>query len=210
MEVPYFNDIVPSKTTKLPECYIIPPEWISVLERIKLHGIKTYKLNNNKEIPVTSCVFTNVNFNKKPFEGRHRIKNFKIKPYKKAESFPKGSVIIPMNQKRARVIAHILEPKSPDSYVKWGFFNAIFEQKEYAELYVMEEKAREMLKNDSTLKRKFREKKKNDENFANNSWAISNWFYKKTPYWDEKKNNYPVAKIYDVTLFENLMKEIKK
>src|SRR6056297_3140714 len=42
MEVPYFNDIVPSKTTKLPECYIIPPEWISVIERIKLHGIKTY------------------------------------------------------------------------------------------------------------------------------------------------------------------------
>jgi len=208
-KVPYFNDIVPSKTAKLPECYIIPPEWISVIERIKLHGIKTYKLREQKEITVNSYLFTNVNFNKKPFEGRHRIKSMEIQPYKKKETFPKESIIVPMDQKRARVIAHILEPKSPDSFVKWGFFNAIFEQKEYAELYVMEEKAREMLKKDSTLKRKFREKKKNDKNFANSPWAIANWFYEKTPYWDEKKNNYPVAKIYDDNLFKNLMKENK-
>jgi hypothetical protein len=38
-----------------------------------------------------------------------------------------------MNQPTARVIAYLLEPKAEGSLVEWGFFNAIFEQKEYAE-----------------------------------------------------------------------------
>ena len=36
-----------------------------------------------------------------------------------------------MNQRASRVAAHILEPKGPDSYVHWGFFDTIMEQKEY-------------------------------------------------------------------------------
>lgn len=210
LKLPYFNDLEPTKKVKLPECYIIPPEWISVIERIKLHGIKTYKLPERKEIKVNSYRFTNVKFNNKPYEGRLRINELEINSYQKEESFPKGSIIVPMDQKRARVIAHILEPESPDSFVKWGFFNAIFEQKEYAELYVMEKKAREMLKNDSVLKKKFEQKKKNDKNFANSPWAISNWFYKQTPYWDEKKNNYPVGKIHDNRQYKRLLEKIKQ
>ena len=29
----------------------------------------------------------------------------------------------------------LLEPKDPDSYVAWGFFNSAFERKEYMEAY---------------------------------------------------------------------------
>ncbi|MGM0496842.1 MAG: M14 family metallopeptidase [Bacteroidota bacterium] len=208
-EMPYFNDIKAVKTGLLPECYLIPPEWNSVIKRLKLHGVKTFKLNKKKKLKINSYLFTNVNFNKEPFEGRHRIKSFDFESYNKIEEFPEGTVIVPMNQSKSRLIAHILEPESPDSYVKWGFFNAIFEQKEYAELYVMEKMAREMLEKDSSLRNEFKEKKKEDEDFANSPWAISNWFYKKTPYWDERKNNYPVAKIYDENLFDELLEENK-
>ena len=41
--------------------------------------------------------------------------------------------------------AHLLEPQGPDSFVAWGFFDAIFEQKEYGEDYVVEKLARDML-----------------------------------------------------------------
>ena len=102
-----------------------------------------------------------------------------------------------MNQRTARVIAHILEPKAPDSYLYWGFFDAIFEQKEYAESYVMESLARKMLAEDPELKKEFEQKKTDNPDFTNNFWAILNWFYSKTPYWDQKKNVYPVGKIYD-------------
>jgi hypothetical protein len=153
-------------------------------------------------------LFTNVNWRNKPYEGRQRITNLNLKPYNKTESFPAGSILIPMNQQRARVIAHMLEPKAPDSFVKWGFFNAIFEQKEYAEIYVMEEKARKMLKENPSLKQEFLAKKKNNKAFANNPWAISNWFYRRTPYWDEKKNNYPVGKIFDKEIYNQLLKKV--
>ncbi|MCK7461718.1 MAG: hypothetical protein MZU84_06475 [Sphingobacterium sp.] len=43
-----------------------------------------------------------------------------------------------MSQPAARIIAHILEPKGNGSYIYWGFFDATFEQKEYAENYVLE------------------------------------------------------------------------
>ncbi len=205
----YYNDLQPKKEVSLPECYIIPPEWMTVIKRIKLHGIKTYELPEKTEIDVTSYMFTNVNWHSSPYEGRQRITSLDINKYKQTEPFPAGSVVIPMNQRRARIIAHLLEPKAPDSFIKWGFFNAIFEQKEYAELYKIEEKARKMLKENPSLKKKFQEKKKSDKEFADNPWAISNWFYKRTPYWDEQKNNYPVAKIFNNEECSRLLKEAK-
>jgi hypothetical protein len=112
-------------------------------------------------------------------------------------TFRKGSAVVDMNQRTARVIANILEPKAPDSYLSWGFFNAIFEQKEYSETYVMEGLAREMLKNDSGLKAEFEKKKEEDPEFTQSQWGMLNWFYSKSPWWDEKKNLYPIGKIIE-------------
>jgi hypothetical protein len=102
-----------------------------------------------------------------------------------------------MNQRTARVIANILEPDAPDSFVYWGFFNAIFEQKEYSETYVMEGLAREMLEADPSLKEEFEALKTENPDLAGNQWGLLNWFYSKTPYWDEKKNVYPVGRIIE-------------
>ena len=90
----------------------------------------------------------------------------------------------------------MLEARSPNSLLKWGFFNSIFEQKEYVENYVMEKMAREMLKNNPKLQEEFNEKIRTDSDFAENSYEMMNWFYSKTAYWDEKLNVYPVGKIY--------------
>jgi hypothetical protein len=102
-----------------------------------------------------------------------------------------------MNQRTARVIVNILEPQAPDSYVYWGFFTAIFEQKEYSETYVMEEMAREMIEADPSLIEEFEALKIENPELAKNQWGLLNWFYSKTPYWDEKKNLYPVGRILD-------------
>ena len=110
--------------------------------------------------------------------------------------YPLGSVMINMNQPGARIIAYLLEPKASGSLLSWGFFNTVFEQKEYAESYVMETMAREMLVNDASLKKEFEQKKISDSNFANNPRAILNWFYSKTLYWDNRMNIYPVGKIF--------------
>ena len=69
--------------------------------------------------------------------------------------FPAGSVVVPLAQPLGKLILNLLEPQAPDSFARWGFFNAIFEEKEYAEHYVLEPLAREMMADDPELKREF-------------------------------------------------------
>jgi len=120
---------------------------------------------------------------------------------------PAGSAIISMSQSCAKVIANILEPNGNGSYLYWGFFDAVTEQKEHAEHYVMEEKAKQMMKDDLALKAEFEKKKAAEPAFAKNPDWILNWFFSKTPYWDSMLNAYPVSKIYDINVAERLLEE---
>jgi len=62
-----------------------------------------------------------------------------------------------------------------------------------------------MLADDPELKKEFDEKKKSDPAFAKNPVMISNWFFTKTPYYDKRKNIYPVGKIYDEKVLNGLL-----
>lgn len=205
--IPYFNKQQAFKSVELPEAYIIYPEWTEVIERLKVHGIKLKRLKEDTKITVKSFKFHNEKWNKAPYEGRFRI-NAESEEIEEERVYPKGSILVDMNQRASKVIAFLLEPDAPGSLFQWGLFNSIFEQKEYAESYVMEKMAREMLAKDSNLANEFEEKIKTDNEFANNQRKILNWFYSKSPYWDSRKNVYPVGKIVDMssTLFANRKK----
>ena len=194
--LPYFNKHIPKDIIKIPEFYVITPEWHEVIKRLKLHGVKMTTLIRDTKMEVNSYKFTDVVFGQQPFEGRHLITNFDIEEIEETRIYPRGSYIIDMNQSAAKVALHILEPLAPDSYIRWGFFNALFEQKEYAETYVMEKVAREMIKDNPKLKEEFKKVVKDNPEIYNNQWAKLNWFYQQTPYWDKLKNVYPVGKIY--------------
>ena len=95
---------------------------------------------------------------------------------------------------------NLLEPDAPDSFVRWGFFNAMFEQKEYAENYILEKLAREMLKNDQKLREEFQQKLTTDPAFASSSRERLMFFYRRSPYWDPSRMNlYPVGRIVSPT-----------
>jgi hypothetical protein len=196
-ELPWFNKSVPDQLVDLPEAYIIPQQWYEVIYRLALHGIEVNYLRENTEIWVEQYRFKNPRWRRSPYEGRFSMSNIEYDVFMDTVSYLKGSAIIDMNQRTARVIANILEPGAADSYVYWGFFSAIFEQKEYSETYVMEGLAREMLEADPNLKAEFDKKKEEDPEFGKNQWGMLNWFYSKSPYWDDKKNLYPVGKIIE-------------
>jgi hypothetical protein len=90
---------------------------------------------------------------------------------------------------------NLLEPKAPDSLVRWGFFNAIFEEKEYGEHYVLETLAREMLAENPSLDNEFQDQLANDPEFAASPAKRLRFFYKRSPYWDPLMNLYPVGRI---------------
>jgi hypothetical protein len=100
-----------------------------------------------------------------------------------------------MSQEWARVAINLLEPEAPDSLVRWGFFNATFEQKEYGEDYVVEKLAREMLANDPKLGEEFEKRLATDPAFAANPRARLRFFYERSPYWDKQMGLYPVGRI---------------
>lgn len=201
--IPFFNKMDPDIQVQLPDAYIIPTEWQEVIKRIELHGIKFKLLLEPTKINVHSYRFKNAEWRRRPYEGRHRV-SFEVEPFEEERLFPAGSVVIDMNQRAAKAAANILEPQAPDSYVNWGFFNAIFERKEYVESYVMEERARMMLASDEKLKNEFESKIKNDSTFAADPRSILMWFYQKSPYWDKKMNVYPVGKITDRAVLRRL------
>ncbi|KAF0199312.1 MAG: hypothetical protein FD166_435 [Bacteroidetes bacterium] len=205
LTLPFFNKTYPEKEINLPEAYIIPVEYAHVADILKLHGIVTDRLTEPTEIMVKSYKFRDYEFRKTPNEGRQMVTT-QYDETEELRKFPKGSIVVLMNQRTARVIASILEPAASGSFVEWGFFNQIFEQKEYSETYVMEKMAREMLEKDPQLKKEFLEKMAKDTEFSKDQWNILNWFYSRTPYWDKQFLNYPVGRIFDKTTITYLRK----
>jgi hypothetical protein len=191
--IPYFHAQVPKTAVRLPEAYVIPPEWTEVIDRLWLHGVRLARTSRERTIEVDSYRFEDARWRNDPYEGRHPV-TLRAEPIRERRVIPSGSVVVDMNQPAARVAAHILEPAGPDSYVYWGFFDAVFEVKEYVESYVIEAMAREMLA-DSALARAFAEQQRTDPEFAADTGAIRRWFHRRTPYWDDRVGVYPVGRI---------------
>ncbi|MEJ2052341.1 MAG: M14 family metallopeptidase [Calditrichaceae bacterium] len=193
--IPFYNKMNADINVQLPDVYIIPVEWTDVIDRIKLHGIKYLTLKDEKELTVSTYKFKNPVWSEKPYEGRQTVE-FELVPIETERTFFPGSIVINMNQRAAKVIAGILEPQAPDSYVYWGFFNTIFERREYVEPYVMEERARMMLAADPQLKNEFESRMQSDGSFRHNPDEILMWFYNNSPFRDETKDIYPVGRIF--------------
>lgn len=202
--IPYFDKNKPVLFANLPEAYIIPAQWKSVIGLLELQGVKMTRLRNDTDLTVTTWKFNNPRWQPNPYEGRHPLISFDSREMTVTKTFPKGSVLVDMAQPGARIIAHLLEPKGNGSLLYWGFFDAIFEQKEYAENYVMEPIAAKMIAENPGLKAEFEKKKSEDPAFAKNPNAILNWFFTKTPYWDDHKDIYPIGKIFDRKLVDSL------
>lgn len=194
MNVKFYNDVYVQDSVKTAKGYYIPAEWKIIVERLKHHGVKVEVIENADETEVTRYKFKNIRMNSASSEGRHRA-NFEYDTYNEKTIIPAGTFFISTNQRTVRIITHLLEPKSPDSFVQWGFMNQIFEQKEYFENYVMEPMAEQMLANDPDLKKEFEKKLTEDETFRNNPYERLNFFYKRTLYWDKELNVYPVMRV---------------
>ena len=191
--IPKFDESKISVAVAPPLYYIIPPQWTDVIEVLEAHGVKFKRLAAAQKLNVESYRLNEPKWAANSFESRLPL-SFKINPVTETREFPADSVVVPLAQETGNVIIDLLEPKSQDSFAYWGFFNSIFEQKEYGESYVLEKLAREMLAKDANLKKEFEEKLK-DEKFANSPQARLRFFYDRSPYYDTRIGLYPVGRI---------------
>lgn len=194
VNIPRYQTAKPSRTVAPPLYYLVPPQWTSVIEVLEAHGLLIERTTSKLVLEVETYRFGNVSWPGAPFEGRFRPL-FEAQLVRLQRSFDAGSVIVPMAQPAAMVALQLLEPEAPDSLAAWGFFNAVFEQKEYGEFYLLEKLAREMMSRDESLKREFEKKIESDPKFAASPSARLNFFYERSPYWDDELRLYPVGRL---------------
>jgi hypothetical protein len=192
-KVPFYADLKPELTATLPEAgYIVPAAYAaSVGQKLKLHGL-SYEVLSKAVERASVEVFraTSVKF-KDPYEGRTRAA---VEGKWAAETMPipAGSLFVPVRQRGKRLLAHLLEPKAPDSLLTWGFFNGAFEVKEYIEAYVLEPYARHLVAEDKATREEFQKLLASDAGFAKNAEERLNFFYRRHPAWDDRVNRYPI------------------
>jgi murein tripeptide amidase MpaA len=207
-DIPRPATIKPTVTVAPPRAYIVPAQWTRVIEVLEAHGLRVERTTApwTAEVDTYRC---SVTWQPRPFEGRIQVaaapgsaaiesgsrERTLCKPVTEKLSFPTGSVVVPLDQRAAKVAIHFLEPDGPDSAVNWGFFDAIFEQKEYGEGYVLEKLARDMMAKDPKLKQEFETRVATDPAFAANPNARLNFFYQHSPWRDEYKDRYPVGRL---------------
>ncbi|MGH9492131.1 MAG: M14 family metallopeptidase [Terriglobales bacterium] len=203
-DIPLHNELKATVTVAPPRAYIVPAQWTSVIEVLSAHGLKMLRTTApwSAEVETYRC---EVKWQERPFEGRHPAQGggefaptgsgVSCHPVRETLSFPAGSAVVPLDQRAAKVAIHFLEPQSPDSAVAWGFFDAIFEQKEYGESYVLEKLARDMMAKDPKLKEEFEQKVASDKEFAADPRARLNFFFRRSLWWDPRIGLYPVGRL---------------
>lgn len=182
---------------KLPAGYLVPGYLWPVIQRLKLHGIQCDPVSEQmvgKTIRMTVQMFTDVKFATSTNEGRVSPQ-FKLIEVERDITIPSGSVVVPIGQPLARLVANLLESNSPEGFASWGFFNGYMESKEYAEAYAMEPIAKQMLADDPKLKAEFEGKLK-DPAFAANSGARLNFFFERSKWFDQR---YRICPVYRLT-----------
>jgi hypothetical protein len=195
--VPLYDDVVTSVEEIAPTGgYIVPPAHAAwVAERLALHGIEAHPIDANLgATSVEEFRADKVEFSAAPVEG-HMLATLSGKWTAANRPILKGSLFVPIAQAKARLVMSLLEPRAPDSYAAWGFFNAHFEAKEYMENYVAEEVARQMLASRPEIAAEFIARLAKDAKFAQDPAARLEYFYRRHSSWDERLNVYPVTRV---------------
>jgi len=194
IRMPHFEQTVVTDSAILPYAYFIPQEWLEHIELLERHGVRVDRLKRPLEIKVSRYLITDITFRKRSFEGTI-LADFGLEPFEETVYYSEGTAVIITNQRSNRIIAALLEPHAPDSFLRWGKWNRIFERREYAEDYFLEKMARRMIAEDPQLKVEFDEAvAANPEKFPSH-WAKLYFFYARSPYFERDINMYPVGRL---------------
>jgi len=192
VKVPVFEHTKTTRTVPRPAAFLVPSGWPGVEDRLKAHGVRYQKLETAQTLAVGTYRASAESFAKASYQGRTRV-SAKIARRTETRLVPANSLYVPLDTELAGTIIHLLDPESPDSLFAWGEFNTVFEQKEYADVRVLDGLLAEKLK-DAAFKAEWEEKLK-ESNFANDTRARMRFVYERTPYWDEMLGLVPVYRL---------------
>ena len=193
-KVPLRDQLEPGLTVTAPAGgYVVESGFAeAVAARLDAHAIDHKRLDATVTLDGEVFRAESVTFPAAPYEGRMtaRVTGAWSREQRKVDP---GALWIPIAQPRARLVLHLFEPTAPDSLAGWGFFNTRFEQKEFMDGYVAEEAARAMIA-DAEVKAAF-DKALDDPDFAKSPERRLDFFHRRHPSWDDRKDLLPVMRL---------------
>ncbi len=193
--VPFYREVKVAQSVTPPAAYVVPRQWTEVLARLQAHGVRIEPIAKDAKVSAEVSLLTNPIYATNSFEGRVAITSFAHQRERREVAVTAHSWLVPMDQPLANVALHILEPDAPDSAVRWGDFNIIFEQREYADARVAEQLARDLIAKDAKLKSEFEAKLAAEPEFAKDPYARLNWFVQKSKWREWDLALYPVLRV---------------
>lgn len=191
-QLAYFNHFVPIDSVRVPEFYYLPQAWYKTLRRLSANDVMYKKVGADTTLLVEVYYIEDYTTKKAPYEGHYLHSNTAITVDTQQIVLRKGDWIIPTNQSNRRFIIEVLEPTAVDSYFNWNMFDAMLQQKEWFSDYIFDDMAYKMLEYDSALNAQFQAERKLHPEWEEDSYAALYWIYKRSPYYEQSHNRYPV------------------
>jgi hypothetical protein len=192
IEVPWIHKPKVVRSLPRPRGYLVLPGWPQIEQRLRGQGLRVEKLAKGAEIEAETMRLSDPKPAPAPYQGLTRV-TAKVERTAGRRAVPAGSLWIPADQPDFELAVQLLEPEAPDSLLSWGLLSSLFEGKEYIDPRVLEGLAAEMLKDPKTAAEWATALK--DEKFAADGNARYQWWYRRTPYWDERVGLLPYFRV---------------
>ena len=191
--LPYYGSH-PTLSLKRPVAYWVPSYRADLIERLKLHGLSVETLAAPREVSVEMLRLVEPKLSARANEGHVPITVSEVTPEVRDWTFPAGSVRVPTDQPLGDLAVLLLEPRSSESFFAWGMVPEVLSRVEYIEGYAIAPLAETMLAADPALKAAFEARLAADPKFAADPEARLAWFYRRTPFYDDRHLLYPIGR----------------
>ncbi len=192
-QLPFYSSH-PTLTLLRPKAYWVPSYRGDIIERLRTHGVRMETLEAPRTVPVEMLHLDDPKLAARPNEGHVPITVTSVTPESRDWTFPTGSVRVPTDQPLGDIVVLLLEPQSAESFFAWGLFPEVLSRVEYIEGYAIAPLAERMMAADPALKAEFEAKLAAEPEFVADGDARLQWFYEKTPFYDDRYRLYPVAR----------------
>ena len=191
--MPYYGSR-PTLTLTRPTAYWVPSYRADLIERLRLQGVAMETLSEPRTVEVEMLRLDEATVLGRTNEGHVPMTSGEPTVETMRWTFPAGSVRIPTDQPMGDVAILLLEPQSSESFFAWGMFPEILNRVEYIEAYAIAPLAESMLAADPALRAEFGAKLASDPAFAADGDARLQWFYERTPFYDQRYRLYPIGR----------------
>jgi len=191
-EVPWFHGSKAAFTLPRPRGYLVLPGWPQIKQRLRGQGLRVEVLTQGAEMDVETMRLSEPRAASNSYQGLTRV-TAKVARATERRKIPAGALWVPADQPDFEVAVQLLEPEGVDSLLSWGLLSSIFEDKEYIDPRVLEGLAAGKLK-DPAVAAEWAAALK-DPKFAADSNARYQWWFRHTPYWDERVGLLPYYRV---------------